>query len=165
MSDAAAPSGAEISLRNATEGDAEFLYRVYASTRAAELAMTDWTDEQKEQFCRMQFQAQTTDYLANYSNAQRSIIERDGAPVGRLIVDRVEREICIVDVALLPDARGGGIGTKLLRELMDEAGEAGKPLTIYVEKFNPALRLYLRLGFQPIEDKGVYLLMAWRRAQ
>ncbi len=162
MSDAAASSGAEVTLRNATEADAEFLYHVYASTRAAELAMTGWSDEQKEQFCRMQFRAQTTDYLANYPNAQRSIIERSGTPVGRLIVDRVEREISIIDIALLPEGRGQGIGTGLLRELTEEARAAGKPLSIYVEKFNPALRLYLRLGFRAMEDKGVYLRMEWQ---
>lgn len=161
-SDTTVPSDMEISLRAATKDDAEFLYRVYASTRAAELAMTNWSDEQKEQFCRMQFQAQTADYLANYPDAQRSIIERGGTPIGRLIVDRLEREIQITDIALLPEARGGGIGTKLLRQLMDEAGAAGKSLSIYVEKFNPALRLYLRLGFHPIEDKGIYLLMEWK---
>lgn len=124
--------------------------------------MTNWSDAQKEQFCRMQFQAQTADYRANFSAACHSIIERDGTPVGRLIVDRAEREISIIDIALLPEARGGGIGTYLLGKLMDEAAAAGKPLSIYVEKFNRALRLYQRLGFRPVEDKGVYLLMEWK---
>jgi ribosomal protein S18 acetylase RimI-like enzyme len=156
------PHGDEASLRPANAADAEFLYRVYAGTRAEELALTNWTDAQKEQFCRMQFHAQSTDYAANYPAAQFSIIEHRGAPVGRLIVDRRESEINIVDIALLPDARGAGIGTRYLRELMDESGRAGKPLSIHVEKYNRALRLYQRLGFQPIADKGIYLLMEWK---
>ncbi|EDY17376.1 hypothetical protein CfE428DRAFT_5062 [Chthoniobacter flavus Ellin428] len=103
-------------LRDTLAGDAEFLYRVYAGTRAEELAMTNWSAEQKEQFCRMQFQAQTTDYRANYPQARHSIIEREGTPVGRLIIERKEREICIIDIAILPEARGGGIGTHFLRD-------------------------------------------------
>ncbi|HEY3897326.1 MAG TPA: GNAT family N-acetyltransferase [Chthoniobacter sp.] len=162
MSNPTLPSGDDAALRPATTGDDEFLYRVYAGTRAEELALTNWTDAQKEQFCRMQFRAQSTDYAANYPAAQYSIIEHRRTAVGRLIVDRRESEINIVDIALLPDARGAGIGTRYLRELMDESRRAGKPLSIHVEKFNRALRLYHRLGFQPVADKGVYLLMEWK---
>ena len=55
-----------------------------------------------------------------------------------------------------------GIGTTLLHGLQSEAAAAGKPLRLHVERFNPALRLYERLGFQQIEDRGVYLFMEWR---
>jgi ribosomal protein S18 acetylase RimI-like enzyme len=89
------------------------------------------------------------------------VIEKDGVSIGRLYVARWEREIRIMDIALLPEHRGAGIGTELLRELQDEARSAGKTLTIHVERFNPALRLYERLGFRQVEDKGVYLLMRW----
>jgi ribosomal protein S18 acetylase RimI-like enzyme len=64
-----------------------------------------------------------------------------------------------VDIALLPEYRGMGIGTRLLRDLISESEESGKPLSIHVERFNPALRLYERLDFRTVEDKGVYLLM------
>jgi ribosomal protein S18 acetylase RimI-like enzyme len=154
--------GDDVALRDMREEDADFLFRVYASTRAQELALTAWNDEQKSHFCRMQFTAQTTDYRANYPEARHTMIECGGKPAGRLIVGRGQREIRIIDIALLPEFRGGGIGTRLLRELMEEAGDAGKTLSIHVEKFNPALRLYLRLGFRPLEDKGVYLLLEWR---
>jgi len=109
----------------------------------------------------MQFNAQSADYQANYPQAQFSIIERDGTPVGRLIVDRQEKAIHIIDIALLPEGRGAGIGTRFLRGLMEEARLSGRSLSIHVEKFNRALQLYLRLGFRPIEDKGIYLLMQW----
>jgi ribosomal protein S18 acetylase RimI-like enzyme len=152
----------EVTLRDKASADAEFLCRVYASTRTEELALTNWSDEQKAQFCRMQFTAQTADYNANYPNAQYSIIEKKGTPVGRLIVDRRASAVHVVDIALLPEARGNGIGSRFLRELMDEAKKSGKVVSIYVEKFNRALRLYLRLGFVVLEDKGVYLLLEWR---
>jgi ribosomal protein S18 acetylase RimI-like enzyme len=153
-----------IALRPITPADDAFLARVYASSRADELAITGWGEELKADFCRRQFDAQSAYYTANYPGASFQIIERDGWPVGRLYVDRWEKEIRIVDITLLPEFRGSGIGTKLLGELQDEARAAGKTLTIHVERFNRALTLYQRLGFREIEDKGVYLLMRWQEA-
>jgi ribosomal protein S18 acetylase RimI-like enzyme len=157
------PANLSLRLRPVTPEDDSFLARVYASSRAEELAITGWGEEQKADFCRRQFDAQSAYYSANYPGASFQIIERDGWPVGRLYVDRWEKEIRIVDITLLPEFRGSGIGTKLLRELQNEARAAGKSLTIHVERFNRALTLYQRLGFQQVEDKGVYLLMKWER--
>lgn len=149
-------------LRPITPTDEEFLARVYASSRAEELANTGWSEQLKADFCRSQFDAQRDYYAANYPGASFQIIERDGWPVGRLYVDRWEKEIRIVDITLLAEFRGSGLGAKLLRDLQKEARDAGKSLTIHVERFNRALALYQRLGFQQIEDKGVYLLMEWK---
>lgn len=150
-----------IALRPITPEDVSFLAGVYASTRTDELAVTGWSDEEKAVFCRRQFDAQSAHYRENYPGASLQIIERDGVSIGRLYVAHWEREIRIVDVSLLPEARGAGIGTQLLRGLQEEARSAGKSLTIHVERFNPALQLYERLGFEQVEDKGVYLLMQW----
>ena len=150
-----------ITLRSIAPEDDAFLARVYASSRAGELAVTPWSEEQKAEFCRRQFDAQSAYYAANYPEASFQIIEHDGWPVGRLYVARWEKEIRIVDITLLPEFRGSGIGTKLLRELQEEARDASKSLTIHVERFNRALALYQRLGFREVEDKGVYLLMRW----
>ena len=150
-----------IALRSITPQDDAFLARVYATSRAQELAITGWSEELKADFCRRQFDAQSAYYAANYPEASFQIIERDDWPVGRLYVARWEKEIRIVDITLLPEFRGSEIGTRLLRELQDEARSAGKSLTIHVERFNRALGLYQRLGFREVEDKGVYLLMRW----
>jgi GNAT superfamily N-acetyltransferase len=150
-----------ISLRPITPEDELFLAALYASTREQELAQTNWSEEQKAMFCRMQFNAQTTDYKRNYPDASFDVIERDGVAAGRLLVLREDEKIHVIDIALLPEHRGAGIGTKFLRELQDEAKAAGKPLSIHVERFNPARRLYDRLGFQQVEEKGVYLLLEW----
>jgi GNAT superfamily N-acetyltransferase len=131
-----------ISLRPVTATDAGFLCAVYASTRADELAVTDWTDEQKAEFCQMQFNAQYAHYRQHYPTAEFSVIEHNGTPAGRLYVDRWSKEIRIMDVALLPAHRGRGIGTRLLRALMTEAEASKKLLSIHVERMNPALRLY-----------------------
>ena len=142
--------------------DEPFSEKVYASTRVEELALTDWGDARKAAFCRHQFTAQDAHYRAHYPGADFSIIERDGVPAGRLFVARWEREIRIMDIVLLPEHRRAGIGMRLLRGLQEEARAAGRALSIHVEKFNPALRLYERLGFRAKEDRGVYLLMEWQ---
>ena len=121
--------------------------------------MVPWDDAQREAFLRSQFEAQHAWWRENYAEASFDVIVADGEPVGRLYVHRGETEIRIVDMALLPEYRGGGIGTRLLQDLVDEADAAGKSVTIHVERMNPALRLYERLGFSLAEDKGVYLFL------
>ncbi|MEN3369737.1 MAG: hypothetical protein V7609_1880 [Verrucomicrobiota bacterium] len=148
-------------LRPITPEDDSFLAGLYASTRVEELAVTGWSDEDKAVFCRRQFDAQSAHYRENYPGALLQVVEQEGAAIGRLYVARWEREIRIMDIALLPEHRGVGIGTQLVCALQDEALSAGKTLTIHVERFNPALRLYERLGFKMVEEQQVYLLMSW----
>jgi GNAT superfamily N-acetyltransferase len=142
-------------------GDEDFLFSVYASTREEELAVVDWDDEQKDAFLRQQFSAQHQWYTEQYEGASFDVILLDGQPAGRLYVARWASEIRIVDIALLPQHRNLGIGSSLLTDLMAEATAAQKPLSIHVERFNPALRLYQRIGFVPVADKGVHLLLQW----
>ncbi|MGH3079824.1 MAG: GNAT family N-acetyltransferase [Gaiellaceae bacterium] len=151
------PSG--ITLRPVSSSDRDFLLQVYASTREEELAPVPWTDAQKAAFIEQQFDAQDRHYRAHYAGASLDVVEWDGAPAGRLYVARWSDEIRVIDIALLPEFRGRGIGTRLLRGLLDEAARARRRLSIHVEKNNPALRLYKRLGFAPVADRGVYVLM------
>ena len=148
-----------ITLRPVTSSDRDFLLRVYASTREEELAPVPWTEAEKAAFIEQQFEAQNRHYREHYAGASLDVVEWDGAPAGRLYVARWSDEIRIMDIALLPEFRGRGIGTRLLRGLLDEAAHARRRLSIHVEKHNPALRLYARLGFSPVADRGVYLLM------
>jgi ribosomal protein S18 acetylase RimI-like enzyme len=156
----AAP-GRALTLRPIRPEDRDVLRRIYASTRAEELAQVDWTDAQKDAFLTMQFDAQHAYYQENYPRAAFDLILLDGQPIGRLYLDQWDDQIRIVDIALLPQQRGQGIGTALLRAILDRGRQLALPVTIHVERFNPALRLYDRLGFRTIEDKGVYLLMEW----
>jgi GNAT superfamily N-acetyltransferase len=132
---------------------------VYAATREEELRIVDWSDEQKAAFVQQQFEAQDAYYREHYDPATFDVIEVDGEPAGRLYVARWEDEIRIMDIALLPEHRGRGTGTSLLEALLDEAARAGKRLSIHVELNNPARQLYERLGFAPVEERGVYVLM------
>jgi ribosomal protein S18 acetylase RimI-like enzyme len=124
-----------------------------------------WDDAQKDAFLRMQFDAQDAWYRENYAQASFDVILVDGEPAGRLYLHRGASEIRIVDIALLPEHRGGGIGTALLGDLLAEADAAGKSVTIHVERLNPVLRLYERLGFSVAEDKGVYLFLERQTAR
>jgi len=149
-------------VRPARPEDREHLLAVYASTRAEELASVPWTEEQKTAFVKMQFNAQDAHYREHYEGATYEVIEVDGVLAGRLYLHRTPKEIRLVDIALLPAFRGKGVGTRLLDELIAEAQGRDVPLTIHVEMFNPARSLYERLGFVPVEDHGVHILMERR---
>ena len=147
--------------RAATEDDADFLRRVYASTRADELDRVDWPPAQKLAFVEMQFRAQQAHYGRHFPDMDRLIVSAGGTDAGRLYLDRRPTEHAVVDIAVLPEHRGRGLGSILLADILDEAGAAGRSVAIHVEKFNPAMRLYRRLGFETVADKGVYDLMRW----
>lgn len=155
------PADAAVTLRPATSEDEPFLYQVYAGTRAEELTLVDWDDAQKEAFLRMQFAAQHQHYHTYYPDADYQIILVAGRPAGRLYVARGENEILLIDIALLPEYRGGGIGTSLIADLLAEGRRTGTPIRLHVEPFNPALRLYERLGFSRVAEHGVYWFMEW----
>lgn len=148
-------------LRPATPEDRDLLFRVYASTREEELAPVPWPPEAKEAFLRQQFDAQDAWWRTNYDGATFEVVVVDGRAAGRLYLWEGPTEIRIVDVALLAEARRGGVGTSLLRGIQERARAAGKAVTIHVERMNPALALYERLGFRLVEDKGVYLFLSW----
>ena len=150
-----------ITLRPAGPDDYEFLVEVYGSTRAEELALVPWNNEQRDAFIRSQFNAQQEHYLKTYPSATHDIILSNGRPVGRLYVARLDHEIRIIDITLLPAERNVGIGSYLIIQLLDEATETGKTTRIYVEEFNPSLRLFQRLGFSPSEQHGIHLLLQW----
>jgi ribosomal protein S18 acetylase RimI-like enzyme len=152
-----------VALRPVQPEDAAFLYEVYASTRADEMAITGWTAAQQEAFLQMQFKAQRQYYLHEYPSAEYHVIQRDGVDIGRQIVNRTDGEILLMDIALLSEHRNGGIGTTLIRDLMAEAEQTDRPLRLHVEFFNRAVRLYERLGFSKIGDVSVYFEMEWRQ--
>lgn len=150
-----------VAYRPMTEQDLPFVAALYASTRADEVAATGWPAEAQQAFLAQQHEAQHHHYSKFYPEAERLIVERDDQAIGRLYLSEWERELRIVDVALVPASRGTGIGGAILRDIQDMAAALGKAVSIHVEKNNPARRLYERLGFEPIEDKGIYDLLEW----
>jgi ribosomal protein S18 acetylase RimI-like enzyme len=142
--------------------DDNFVFEVFASTRADELALTGWGPEQKNQFLRMQFAAQKHSYEIDFPQLEHWIIHRDGVPAGRMMVDRSEHEILLVDLALLPQDRGLGLGSLLMAGLIEEASCDGKSIRLHVERFNPALQWYERLQFKVSQETEVYLELIWK---
>lgn len=151
-------------LRPIEAADEALLLAIYSSTREEEMALVpDWPAEQKTAFLRQQFLAQHHYYQQMYRHKQFCIILWEDQAAGRLYLDHNPDDLRIVDVALLPAFRGKGLGERLLRDILDAAAAAGKPVTIHVERQNRARHLYDRLGFRVInEDNAVYLLMEWR---
>jgi ribosomal protein S18 acetylase RimI-like enzyme len=149
-------------LRPETEDDAPFLLRLYASTREQELAAMPWSDEQKQAFLESQFAAQRHHYRTYIPACSFEVITLGGAPAGRLYLEPRRTQLYIVDIALMPARRGHGVGSAIMRALQATAQASGRGVGIMVEKFNPALRLYRRLGFTEVADHEVYLEMEWR---
>jgi len=154
-------SAKHIAMRPIAPDDEPFLYNVFASTRADEMKLVPWNEAQKEAFLKQQFTAQRDYYLKHYPDAQYQIILLGERPVGRLYVHRIENEIRILDITLLPQYRGAGVGTPLIREIMSEAKRSGRAVSIYVDNFSPALGLFKRLGFSKIEESGISVLFKW----
>ena len=151
------------SLRPVTAEDETLLFEIYCDGRAHEVAQVPWTDAQKEAFLRMQFTAQTNHYRDYYSGSEHNVILLDNVPVGRVQVTREEDRIEILDITILEQYRGQGIGTPIIKEIMDRAASANLPVTIHVETFNPSVSLFRRLGFDVKQDDGVNLLFQWER--
>jgi ribosomal protein S18 acetylase RimI-like enzyme len=151
-----------VTLRPAGPSDHDFQRVLYASTRFLELEPVPWDEATKVAFLAAQFEAQTLHYDRYYSRALRLIVEDHGASAGRLFLEEIGDELRIVDIALLPEHRGRGIGTALLAAVLALAASRGRSATIHVEKANPARELYLRLGFLPESEYGVYDFLRWR---
>lgn len=151
-----------VTLRRARPDDLPLLRRVYAGTRQAELASLDWDEAQREWFVGMQFDLQARAFAQAYPEAHHEVVLCAGQPIGRVIIDHTSDPIRLIDITLLPDYRSAGIGSELLRRLLDEATAAGKPVVLHVARSNRASALYQRLGFVVSAWNDVYLEMQWR---
>ncbi|HEY6964910.1 MAG TPA: GNAT family N-acetyltransferase [Erythrobacter sp.] len=151
----------KVALRPETDADTAYLLALYATTREAELDQAPgWSADQKQAFVAMQFEAQRQHYRHALANVAFDIIERGGVPIGRLYTQEGETMLHIVDILIDPAERGAGLGTALLKSLADAALAKGKVLNIFVETYNPAKRLYERLGFVQVgQPKGFYIEM------
>jgi RimJ/RimL family protein N-acetyltransferase len=146
-----------ITLRKVSDSDAQLLLELYASTREAELSMTPWSEEQKSAFVRMQFAAQAQAYSAQHPCATHEVICLDGRPVGRLYLDRQPDRFDILDITIAPAFRNAGIGSQVLKDILQDADQARAGVCIYVETFNRSLRLFERLGFRAAAGQDFYI--------
>jgi ribosomal protein S18 acetylase RimI-like enzyme len=153
-----------LSLRPERPTDEALLLELYTATRQEELALTNWDATTRAAFVSMQFKAMRQGYAHMFPHGQFSIVILGDLAVGRMVVNRSENEIRLVDMALAPEMRCQGIGTRLVHTMQTEARQAGKPLSLQVLKGNRATRFYERLGFQYAGDAGLYYEMTWSPA-
>jgi len=154
-----------LTTRPALPEDKDFFFHLYVGTREQELPAFGWNDQQKQAFLQMQFNAQQRWYETAYPQAEWRIVMLEGKPVGRTIVDRGEAGATLVDIALIPETRGAGLGTRLMQELLERCHAEAIPMRLQVLKTNPAQRLYQRLGFRTVGEDQLYLQMEWRPSE
>lgn len=154
-----------LSFRPMTDGDMPFAEALFASNRTEEFAASGWPPEVLRQFLADQFHLRQRHYRQQYRAAEWLIVDFGGAAIGQLYIDETPQRIHIIDIALVPAERGEGCGTQILTNLIASAHRKGKSVTAHVERTNRALSLYMRLGFEKIEDQGFYLLTECKAAQ
>ncbi|NOT62861.1 MAG: GNAT family N-acetyltransferase [Acidobacteria bacterium] len=150
-----------VTLRLVQPEDQSFLYRLYASTRTNELAAWGWDAAQQKAFLELQFRAQEAHY-GEFPNTEHLLILNDGQPVGRLLLSRMPDHILVVDIALLAECRGQGVGASVLSQVFDEATARRQVVRGHVAKDNRAQQLWWRLGFKPTGDTGTHYAVEWQ---
>lgn len=154
--------GRGFGLRHANDHDLPWLCRLYATTRASEMARLPWFDAVKQAFIEQQFALQHRHYIAHYGDSDFLIIEDGDGPVGRYYLQRAAPEHLIVDISLMPEARNRGIGAALIADSQQRAAAAGCGMHLHVATHNPgAQRLYQRLGFAVTATEAGYHRMRW----
>ena len=148
-----------LSSRPVRPEDSVFLLALFSSARKNELDSLNWDAGRRQAFLEMQFQAQQSHYQEHFPLRDHRIVLLNNHPIGMTDIARGKNEIRVLDIILRPENRNSGIGTQLMQNLLDEADQSGRPIRLYVEKFNPALNLYKRLDFSIIEDTGVHYHM------
>ena len=158
-----------ISLRTINKTDNDALLQIYASTRLEELKLaTNWSEELKQKFLEFQFNAQHNYYQEIYTGAHFWMIEKKGESIGRLYLDEnfENKTVRIIDITLLPEWRGKGIGNQIIMDIIHFAAKRNQPVSIHVESFNPAMNLYKKMGFELIDiTNGVYHLLEWKNKE
>ncbi len=153
-----------LTLRPEQPGDERFLFGLYASTRAEELALVTWDETTRTQFIETQFRAQSAGYRQMFPHGKFDLVLENESPVGRIVTNVTDEEIRVVDLVVAARECGRGIGTELLRRLLQQAAGANKPLRLQVLKGNRAAQLYRRLGFRKTGESVSHEQFEWRLA-
>src|SRR5687767_13551548 len=110
-----------LAYRPMTDADLPFVEALFASTRAEEFALTGLAPEQLQALLAQQHKAQHHHYRLHHCAAEWLIVEREGEPIGRLYLDRSGESDRVIDISLVPVARGQGIGGAILADVIADA--------------------------------------------
>ena len=153
------PWPARLDARPITQDDLPFLESLFADIRSKEVASTGWPIERQHSFLAEQFDFQHRYYTAHFTTAAFLLLSRAGRPVGRLYVQASGGVLSLIDISLVAEVRGQGLGGALLARLCALADANGMRVSLAVEPDNPARRLYERHGFVVADASGFYLRM------
>jgi ribosomal protein S18 acetylase RimI-like enzyme len=146
----------QFTLWPAGASDSGFLYRLFESIRGQQFAQIPLPPAQLEALVRMQFSAQQTGYRNRYPQSQDFIVMTGDKPAGRIWLNESPSEVAIVDIAILPEYRGCGLGTSVLTQIVSNASLSAKAIRLQVDRANiGAARLYRRLGFEVVSGNEV----------
>jgi len=152
-----------VKLRTATGNDNDLLYRIFVASRLDLVAaIADWDDVQQDVFMRFQFNTQLDQYQKHYVDTCFDVIVAEDNVIGNIYSAQTDEEIQLLDITLLPEQRNRGIGHALIQDLLDDATRIQKYVTLHVRQGNPAIHLYLRLGFFETGKQDIYKRMEWR---
>jgi len=152
----------QVSFRVIEDSDKNYLKALYADSRAREMNMTVWSDQEKTRFLDQQYEFQDRSFTLNYIGAIRRIIQLDGRDIGRLFINEADDHMRILDLTIHSDYQRRGIATDILKSLLNKAYGGKVPVKLSVVHDNPARKLYARLGFHPVRQDGLYVEMIWR---
>lgn len=148
-------------LRPQSSGDRPFLLQLFGQSRRAEFAALGWSETQLDSFLYAQFKAQSLAYARRFPGARYDIVELATRPVGRFYVAKCGDAYVVIDITIDPAWRGRGIATRLIRDLQREAGGEGGSISLQVHLDSAARRLYSRLGFAAVAERGAEVQMRW----
>ena len=149
-------------LRPATAADEPALRALYIAQRMPEFAPLPMPEAGKLMLLGQQYDMQRASYLSGHAGATFLALTKDGGLAGRLCLAGTGPDVALLDILLDARWRGGGIGSALLAALIEAAFADGHGVLLHVEKHNPALRLYQRLGFRVTGDAGAHWAMEAR---
>ena len=155
------PLSAPYQLRVQRDDDDGFAAALYSSTRG-DLRQMPADPAVIEQLIAMQQRMQSHGYRQAYPQAMYLVLQHGDTPIGRLVLDRQDQVLHLVDIAILPAAQGQGAGSAVLRGLQAQAGAQQCRIHLAVNKSNTAARaLYQRLGFRLRGENDVQEQLEW----
>jgi GNAT superfamily N-acetyltransferase len=155
-------ASSSVFFRPVTAQNRDLLLRIYASTRERELALVPWDAGQKSLFLQHQFAAQNQHYGTHFPEAEYSIVVHNGEDAGRILITRDPARIHVLEFTVLPEHRGCGIGTEIVRWLQEEARSKALPLTTYLDQLSDSQAWLEKRGFTRISDEGMHYKMQWK---
>jgi ribosomal protein S18 acetylase RimI-like enzyme len=139
-------------LRRAEDSDRAFLYSLYCRTMRDVVERTWGWDEEW----------QARDFDRRFAGCETWIVEAGGEAVGGLMLSFAPRIVNIVELQILPEHQGRGIGNRVLRAVIDRASKQKSAVTLSVVRANVrAKRLYDRIGFRVERLDGPFVRMRY----